>query len=109
MSQGISLLLLRPQLLMSSLHQLIILTALRVAGVPTDVEIDNLSLARIGTSISHDLASTLAVNQEVFDKVRGLENKLEYQIKKLAGLAEAAETQEVVEPENGKPSCDLAN
>lgn len=31
------------------------------------------------------------MNQEVMDKVRGLENKLEYQIKKLVGLAEAEE------------------
>lgn len=31
------------------------------------------------------------MNQEVMDKVRGLENKLEYQIKKLVGLAEVEE------------------
>lgn len=31
------------------------------------------------------------MNQEVMDKVRGLENKLEYQIKKLVGFAEVEE------------------
>lgn len=116
MSEGISLLLLRPQLLLSSLHQLIIMTALRIAGASADIDAsDSAALtaamsdrARVALSqetVSAELAGELAVNQEVFDKVRGLETKLEYQIKKLVGLAEASEkTSAVEEVEEGEPS-----
>jgi U3 small nucleolar ribonucleoprotein protein LCP5 len=38
-----------------------------------------------------ELAGELVLQQEMMDKVRGLELKLEYQIRKLAGLAEAEE------------------
>jgi U3 small nucleolar ribonucleoprotein protein LCP5 len=36
-----------------------------------------------------ELAGELRTNHEVMEKVKGLEGKLEYQIKKLVGLAEA--------------------
>ena len=38
-----------------------------------------------------ELSGDLTLSQEVFDKVRGMEGKLEYQIKKLIGLADAEE------------------
>jgi U3 small nucleolar ribonucleoprotein protein LCP5 len=38
-----------------------------------------------------ELSGDLTMGQEVFDKVRGMEGKLEYQIKKLLGLADAEE------------------
>ena len=38
-----------------------------------------------------ELSGDLILSQEVFDKVRGMEGKLEYQIKKLIGLADAEE------------------
>jgi U3 small nucleolar ribonucleoprotein protein LCP5 len=48
----------------------------------------------------NELAGELALCHEVMDKVRGMESKLEYQVKKLVGLAEAAakpQTEEVEE------------
>ena len=41
--------------------------------------------------VASELAGELALGQEIMDKVRGLESKLDYQIKKLVGLAEAVE------------------
>lgn len=38
-----------------------------------------------------ELSGDISLTQEVFDKVRGMEGKLEYQIKKLIGLADAEE------------------
>ena len=105
MDSGLSLLLLRPHVLLSSLHHLVILLALRLQGAEVPKEAAR-TLAAYGTtsrpsrSISRaaeamaELADELRINQEVMDKVRGLEFKLEYQIKKLSGLAEAAETRE---------------
>jgi U3 small nucleolar ribonucleoprotein protein LCP5 len=53
----------------------------------------------------NELSGDLTLGQEVFDKVRGMEGKLEYQIKKLIGLADAEEKRgrEVVDDaEEGK-------
>jgi U3 small nucleolar ribonucleoprotein protein LCP5 len=51
------------------------------------------------------LAGELLLGSETLEKVRGLESKLDYQIKKLVGLAEAEEIKgrAVVEkPEEGE-------
>jgi U3 small nucleolar ribonucleoprotein protein LCP5 len=103
MADGISLLLLRPQLLMSSLQQLIILTAMRLSGVDVDgIEPEYPSLDEDGDAekdrqdiadsaeAAKELCGELALDNEIFDKIRGLESKLEYQIKKLVGLADAS-------------------
>ncbi|ORX34949.1 hypothetical protein BD324DRAFT_609700 [Kockovaella imperatae] len=99
MSSGLNILLLRPQLLLASLHDLVLLTALRLID-PSHVPIastlsfdDAAPLEEVETSqIAMDrLAQSLRVNQEVMDKIRGMESKLAYQIKKLSGLAEAEE------------------
>lgn len=103
MADGISLLLLRPQLLMSSLQQLIILTAMRLSGVDVDevepvypsldvdgvTEKDREEIADSAEAV-RELCGEMALDNEIFDKIRGLESKLEYQIKKLVGLADAS-------------------
>ncbi|WVN85970.1 uncharacterized protein L203_101128 [Cryptococcus depauperatus CBS 7841] len=108
---GLSLLNLRPHILLSSLHHLVILLALRLTGFcPATNPSLSSSLTtpfanpRSRPQITQDIALTeiageLIMNQEVMEKVRGLESKLEYQIKKLVGLAEAEEKRgkEIVE------------
>lgn len=103
MADGISLLLLRPQLLMSSLQQLIILTAMRLSGVDVDevepvypsLDVDGVNekdreeIADSAEAV-RELCGEMALDNEIFDKIRGLESKLEYQIKKLVGLADAS-------------------
>lgn len=91
MSAGLSLLLVRPQILLASLQNLVITLALNLSGTPISEgvlhpfgEIEHL---RSG-AIAEELYGELAVCQEVMDKVRGMEGKLEYQIKKLMALAE---------------------
>jgi U3 small nucleolar ribonucleoprotein protein LCP5 len=119
-SAGLSLLLLRPQLLLSSLHNLVILLSLRLAASSSDtMSIENSTVAttpfathqrdRVELESVEDylneLSGDLTLGQEVFDKVRGMEGKLEYQIKKLIGLADAEEKRgrEVVDDaEEGK-------
>ncbi|WVQ82949.1 hypothetical protein IAT38_005085 [Cryptococcus sp. DSM 104549] len=112
-SSGLSLLSVRPHLLLSSLHQLTILLALRLASPSHLSNPDASSSTALSTPFTQprerpeltaenaasELAGELVVNQEVMDKVRGLESKLEYQIKKLVGLAEAEEKRgkEIVE------------
>ncbi|WWC85692.1 uncharacterized protein L201_000558 [Kwoniella dendrophila CBS 6074] len=107
-SSGLSLLLLRPQLLLSSLQNLIISLSLRLIDpslpFPTPDELQStISLSTpFNASRSHtdikgtqgllaELGGELVLGQEVMDKIRGMETKLEYQIKKLIGLAEADE------------------
>jgi U3 small nucleolar ribonucleoprotein protein LCP5 len=119
-SAGLSLLLLRPQLLLSSLHNLVILLSLRLAASSSDtMSIENSTVAttpfathqrdRVELESVEDylneLSGDLTLGQEVFDKVRGMEGKLDYQIKKLIGLADAEEKRgrEVVDDaEEGK-------
>lgn len=58
------------------------------------------------TDFMDELSGDISLTQEVFDKVRGMEGKLEYQIKKLIGLADAEEKRgrEVIDDaEEGKP------
>ncbi|OWZ67992.1 hypothetical protein AYX14_05580, partial [Cryptococcus neoformans] len=103
-ANGLSLLNLRPHLLLSSLHQLVILLALRLASSTEATPDPSTSTALsipfpnprsrpelTDDNVLNEIAGELVMNQEVMDKVRGLENKLEYQIKKLVGLAEAEE------------------
>ncbi|WVW81654.1 hypothetical protein I302_103649 [Kwoniella bestiolae CBS 10118] len=109
-TNGLSLLLLRPQLLLSSLQNLIILLSLRLIDpslpFPTLDEIQyTISLSTPFTAprshkdiapgsvqgLMSELSGELMLGQEVMDKVRGMEGKLEYQIKKLVGLAESSE------------------
>jgi len=104
-SSGLSLLLVRPHLLMASLHHLVVLTGLRLSSLSSHTPDASSSAALAhpfaggrtsrpdspsATEWEDELAGELQLCHEVMDKVRGLENKLEYQIKKLVGLAEAA-------------------
>jgi len=112
MASGLSLLLVRPSILLSSLHHLVLSLAFTLAGQqPSDPSssraltqlFGDLSAARSDLDTldgaQDELLGELTVNQEVLDKVRGMESKLEYQIKKLTALAEAEEKRgkEVVE------------
>jgi len=102
MSAGLSLLLVRPQVLLASLHNLVITLALSLSGTPvTDGVVRNFGEIERSRSdvVSNELYGELAVCQEVMDKVRGMEGKLEYQIKKLMALAEE---KRVEEDEEGK-------
>ncbi|GFZ44704.1 hypothetical protein JCM24511_02428 [Saitozyma sp. JCM 24511] len=103
LSAGLSLLLARPHVLLSSLHHLVLLLALRLStqsNYHPDAESSSpasLSLASGGVPSNSDdmisrLAGELLLGSETLEKVRGLESKLDYQIKKLVGLAEAEET-----------------
>lgn len=113
-SSGLSLLLLRPQILLNSLHNLVILLALRLSSGTEHTPDHTVSTAFTTPFTSHlrdrreldgledvvdEIGGELLLNQEVMEKVRGMEGKLEYQIKKLIGLAEAEEKRgkEVVE------------
>ena len=99
MSSGLSILLLRPQLLLSSLHNLVLLTAFRLAGETHDPPLSSLNFDELSSHMDVEdpdaaidrLGESLRVNQEVMDKIRGMEAKLGYQIKKLSALAEAEE------------------
>lgn len=105
-ASGLSLLLVRPQVLLSSLHNLVILLSLRLASSSSHLPAVASSTAATtsfdtyqrdrrdldGTEdFMDELSGDLSLTQEVFDKVRGMEGKLEYQIKKLIGLADAEE------------------
>ncbi|WOO84609.1 Neuroguidin [Vanrija pseudolonga] len=100
LSAGISLLLVRPQLLLASLHHLVVMAGIRLsslseytpdaaASTALGSSFASSSRARNTDNIEDELAGELALCHEVMDKVRGMEAKLEYQIKKLVGLAEA--------------------
>lgn len=109
MSSGLSLLLVRPHLLLSGLHHLIVLVGLRLSSL-RQTQPDAASSAALASAFAagrtrpkdavweDELAGELSLCHEVMDKVRGMESKLEYQVKKLVGLAEAAnKPQEAVE------------
>lgn len=92
LSAGLSLLLVRPQLLLSSLHYVVILLALRLnseahnsSAIPASLE-PRFRALRSANNATAELFGELQLNQEVMEKVRVLEGKLEYQIKKLVGL-----------------------
>ncbi|CAK9781907.1 hypothetical protein CC85DRAFT_309434 [Cutaneotrichosporon oleaginosum] len=101
LSSGLSLLLVRPHLLLSGLHHLIVLVGLRLSTL-RQTQPDASSSAALASAFAagrtrpedavweDELAGELALCHEVMDKVRGMESKLEYQVKKLVGLAEAA-------------------
>lgn len=119
-----SLLLLRPQLLLSSLHNLVILLSLRLASSSAHQPSIASSTALTNSFETHqrdrrdldgiedvldELSGDTTLSQEVFEKVRGMEGKLEYQIKKLIGLADAEEKRgrEVVEDAEEGKRCSL--
>lgn len=106
MASGLSLLLLRPHLLLTSLHHLVIMLGLRLASAsshePDASSSTALSIPFASESrerrdlhsvdeMTDELAGELLLVQEVMDKVRGLESKVDYQVKKLIGLADAEE------------------
>jgi U3 small nucleolar ribonucleoprotein protein LCP5 len=102
LSSGLSLLLVRPHLLLAGLHHL----TLRQNQPDASSSAALASTFAAGRTRPEDpvweneLAGELALCHEVMDKVRGMESKLEYQVKKLVGLAEAAakpQTEEVEE------------
>ena len=108
MSPGLSLLLVRPQVLLASLHNLVITLALSLSGNPVSNAavhtFGDLERSR-GDNVAEELYGELAMGQEVMDKVRGMESKLEYQIKKLMALAEEKQ----VEDEEGKLPLNFAD
>lgn len=107
MAQGISLLLLRPHLLLETLHHLCIRLAMQLVGdnrewqIPADLSF----VHSIDGALTEKLTGEILVAQEVMDKVKGLESKLEYQIKKLVNLASAAERREVAADDAAEGEC----
>lgn len=114
MSAGLSLLLVRPQVLLSSLQNLVLLLSLQLSGASDNgnlLESNSSTVRSFGDlnrirpdlsdldTFSSELIGELATSQEIMDKVRGMESKLEYQIKKLTALvdAEQAKGAEVIE------------
>lgn len=104
LSEGLSLLLVRPHMLLASLHHLVVLVGLRLSSFSEHAPAAGSSAALSQPFVDgrsrpspdsaaeweDELAGELALCHEVMDKVRGMETKLEYQIKKLVGLAEQA-------------------
>ncbi|EKD01788.1 hypothetical protein A1Q2_03851 [Trichosporon asahii var. asahii CBS 8904] len=97
--KGISLLLVRPQLLLASLQHLVQLVGLRLTCAKSDTPNAGASAAlstpfNAGTirertgEVEAELAGELALCHDVMDKVRSMEGKLEYQVKKAAEVAE---------------------
>jgi U3 small nucleolar ribonucleoprotein protein LCP5 len=109
---GLSLLLARPQILLETLHQLVILTAIRLSSdkdrqpTPASAYVQEARREDIPIGEVEDaLAGEILLNQEMMERIRGLETKIEYQIRKLVGLAEAEESRGNVvleEAEDGK-------
>lgn len=109
LSDGLSLLLVRPHMLLASLHHLVVLVGLRLstcskhtpkagtsAALSNPFADDKASVKPEKAEAWEDeIAGELALCTEVMDKVRGMETKLDYQIKKLVGLAEQAEKAKV--------------
>ncbi|KAJ9125533.1 hypothetical protein QFC22_000494 [Naganishia vaughanmartiniae] len=106
-ANGLSLLLIRPHLLLASIHQLVIMLGLRLAtssSVPHDDEeempsirpfsadrTERKSLANSsGEYVQASLQNELTVIREVMEKTKGLESKVSYQVKKLVTLANEA-------------------
>ncbi|ORY22971.1 hypothetical protein BCR39DRAFT_550295 [Naematelia encephala] len=89
LENGISLLLLRPQLLLSSLQNLVILLGCQFVSTssPTPA-LRSLQGPRNSTNVLDNIAGELLLNAELLDKVRSLESKLDYQIRKLMSLVD---------------------
>lgn len=106
LSAGLSLLLVRPHLLLASLHHLVQLVGLRLSACAEHTPDAGPSAALAhpfadgraayrptptsAAGWEDELAGELQLCHDVMDKVRGMETKLDYQVKKLVGLAEAA-------------------
>lgn len=106
-ANGLSLLLIRPHLLLASIHQLVIMLGLRLAtssAIPLDDEeelpsirpfsADRTERKTLANSSSEyaqaSLQNELTVIREVMEKTKGLESKVSYQVKKLVTLANEA-------------------
>ncbi|RSH80296.1 uncharacterized protein EHS24_008869 [Apiotrichum porosum] len=105
LSGGLSLLLVRPHMLLASLHHLVQLVGLRLSScaehtpdaAPSAALTHPFATGRSArpkpssaAAWENELAGELQLCHDVMDKVRGMETKLDYQVKKLVGLAEAA-------------------
>ncbi|KAJ9095791.1 hypothetical protein QFC20_006586 [Naganishia adeliensis] len=106
-AHGLSLLLIRPHLLLASIHQLVIMLGLRLAAssekeIEDDEELPGIrpfsadrverpSLAEMSSEYAEAFLTTeLVVIREVMEKTKGLESKVSYQVKKLVTLANEA-------------------
>lgn len=109
-SAGLTLLTVRPQLLLASLHQLVIMLGLRLStllaadeGEEDDgEELDNDAFTRTFVSpasrstldtvgkVEKAIEEELRVIREVMEKTKALESKVSYQVKKLVALASTA-------------------
>ncbi|KAI5450689.1 hypothetical protein NCC49_002700 [Naganishia albida] len=112
-AHGLSLLLIRPHLLLASIHQLVIMLGLRLAassekddddendddgdeelpGIrPFSADrVDRPSLAEKSSAYTEvSLTTEMVVIREVMEKTKGLESKVSYQVKKLVTLANEA-------------------
>jgi U3 small nucleolar ribonucleoprotein protein LCP5 len=112
LTSGLSLLLLRPHLLLTSLHHLVILLALRLSSLNASHSHTNPDASsstalttpfaaprsrrdlKSAKEVEEEIAGELVLVQEVMEKVRGLESKVEYQVKKLMGLADTEDARE---------------
>ena len=105
-SAGLTLLTVRPQLLLASLHQLVIMLGLRLTTLlDDDDEEDELEVEAFARTfsapasrptldtagkVSRAVEEELRVIREVMEKTKALESKVAYQVKKLVALASTA-------------------
>lgn len=124
-ANGLSLLLIRPHLLLASIHQLVIMLGLRLAsgssGSQEDEDEDLPSIRpfsadrterpsladRSGEYAEASLKTELTVIREVMEKTKGLESKVSYQVKKLVTLANEAGLRETQKPAEGEEDNDV--
>ena len=124
-ANGLSLLLIRPHLLLASIHQLVIMLGLRLANssspesASTDDE-DSPSIRpfsadrterasfveRSDAFAEASLKTELTVIREVMEKTKGLESKVAYQVKKLVTLANEAGLRETQKSAEGEEEND---
>ncbi|KAJ9107815.1 hypothetical protein QFC19_002721 [Naganishia cerealis] len=121
-ANGLSLLLIRPHLLLASIHQLVIMLGLRLANsssAPHDEEEEMPSIrpfsadrterkslaSSSGEYVQASLQNELTVIREVMEKTKGLESKVSYQVKKLVALANDAGMRET-EPKKSEEEVD---
>ncbi|KAG7530822.1 hypothetical protein FFLO_04801 [Filobasidium floriforme] len=109
-SAGLTLLTVRPQLLLASLHQLVIMLGLRLSTLlaadeseeDDEEELDNDGFTRTFVApasrptldtvgkVEKAIEEELRVIREVMEKTKALESKVSYQVKKLVALASSA-------------------
>ncbi|KAJ9109183.1 hypothetical protein QFC21_000512 [Naganishia friedmannii] len=121
-ASGLSLLLIRPHLLLASIHQLVIMLGLRLATSSSMPQGDEEEMPSIrpfsadrterksltnssGEYVQASLQNELTVIREVMEKTKGLESKVSYQVKKLVTLANEAGLREA-DPKKGEEEVD---